>query len=227
MPEVSATTQTSLLNKRKLLWLCALCNLSIVILIMAVGIPMMNDSSPYLGIGPSDSLFVFGALVNTPIRYTALIILISVMRVTETVIGDLGYPIIHFEVYDPNRKIIDGFERWELIFLTILMDVSGSVKGLIMMVIAVTRIDIALISMAFTVSSGACAQIYLLSKKTVTRKHVSPKHTSNHSGTSNARNWSFFPFAWTRKSKNNEEDKFVLNTDSDSDVEPIRDLHDL
>src|SRR3989337_1617823 len=61
-----------------------------------------NDSDTYLRMGPTNDLVILGISINTIGRYIGLLLLITIMNVTDVLISEIAMPIIGFNVYNPD-----------------------------------------------------------------------------------------------------------------------------
>src|SRR6056297_2738035 len=111
--------------------------------LICVFMTLIDSKSSYIGIGPSEDFYVVTMQVNTWPRYIGLLIMIAIIKVSITFSSDFSYPIVHFNVYDPNKKNVENFNRFELWALTNFLFTSGSIRNVFMTVITVSRIDVA------------------------------------------------------------------------------------
>lgn len=132
-----------LINQSLSLKISALGDICVTSVVLIIFISLLNTNSSYIGFGPSDDFYVVTMRVDTWAKYIGVLVMIALIKVSSTFTMDFAYPIIHFNVYDPNKKEVENFKRWELWALTNTMFASTSIRSVFMMVITVSRIDIA------------------------------------------------------------------------------------
>jgi|SRR6056297_111278 len=121
----------------------ALVDICVTFMVLLMFLSLLDTKSSYIGFGPSDDFYVVTIQVNTWAKYIGVLVMIAVIKISTTFSMDFAYPIIHFNVYDPNKKNVRDFKRWELWTMTNMVFASGSIRSVFMMVITVSRIDIA------------------------------------------------------------------------------------
>ena len=61
-------------------------------------------------------------------------------------ISELGEPVLVFNVYNPDKKIITEFTKFQLLFYANSMFFIGNTRRIFEVMISITQIDIALFS---------------------------------------------------------------------------------
>ncbi len=143
-----------------------ICIIGQFLLLIAVIIPsvlLANKDSTYYRFGPQEDLIIISIKINTLTRYFILLIYIMAIRVCKVFINELGMPILGFNIYDPNRKVVENFTRKELQFQANLMYFMNSISYVFTLQLAIIQIDIALISCLFS-ELASIPTIYLLLK---------------------------------------------------------------
>ena len=131
---------------------------------------LATKDSLYYRIGPSEELIVISVKINTWTRYCILLVYILIFRVCKVFINELGIPILTFNIYDPNRKVIKDFTRLELQVLGNIMFMLNSIRYALTLQLSIIQIDIAVISGIFD-ELAAIPTVYILLKD---KKFVSP-----------------------------------------------------
>ncbi len=146
-----------------------ICIVGQVLLLVSVVVPtvlLANKESSYYRFGPNDRLIVISIKIDTWFRYGVLLVYIMIFRVCKVFINELGMPILTFNIYDPNRKKIEGFTRKELQIQANIMFMLNSIRYALTLQLSIIQIDIAVISGVFD-ELAAIPTIYILLKDKV------------------------------------------------------------
>jgi len=127
--------------------MCIVAN-TILLLIVASGIVCFaSKESTYFKVGWSNSLILISVPINTRVRYILANVSIASVKIVSVVIGEIAHPIIGFNIYNPDKKHIKEFTKHELQIYGNIMYLVEGFKSVIMVMVSITQIDIALISM--------------------------------------------------------------------------------
>ena len=143
-----------------------LCIIGQFVLLISVVIPIVllaNKQSTYYKFGPNEDLIIISIKINTWLRYGILLIYVFIFRVCKVFITELGMPILSFNIYDPNRKKVEGFTRNELQIQANIMYMLNAMRYALTLQLAIIQIDIALISAIFS-ELASIPTIYILLK---------------------------------------------------------------
>lgn len=144
-----------------------ICILGQFLLLIAVSVPIVlfaNPESTYYKFGPNDDLIVISIKINTWTRYGILLLYIFIFRVCKVFITELGMPVLGFNIYDPNRKKIEGFTRNELQVQANMMYMLNAIRYALTLQLSIIQIDIAIISAIFS-ELASIPTIYILLKE--------------------------------------------------------------
>lgn len=135
--------------KKRRLRLCLCTNFGLLALIV-VALSLFGDPrSPYLRYGPSSELEVLGVKVDTWERYVLLQLFLAFLEVTDVVVNEIASPILGFNIYNPDKVIITEFSRLELQFYANSMWILNALKGVMMVVVSISQIDIAILRVLY------------------------------------------------------------------------------
>ena len=143
-----------------------LCIVGQLALLIAVVIPIVllaNKQSTYYKFGPNEELIIISIKINTWTRYSILLIYILLLRVCKVFITELGMPILSFNIYDPNKKKVEGFTRTELQIQANIMYMLNAIRYALTLQLSIIQIDIAIISAIFS-ELASIPTIYILLK---------------------------------------------------------------
>ena len=66
------------------------------------------------------------------------------MNITKVIIGEIGEPIMVFNVYNPDKKVVTDFTKLQLKFYANAMFMISNTRRIFDTMITVTQIDIAI-----------------------------------------------------------------------------------
>lgn len=128
------------------IWYCLFLNVAVTSLVTMMAFIFKDGEGKFWRIGPSPDLIVVSVVINTPNKYALVILLLAVIGVSEVIIYEIGSPVLEFNIYNPDKKVITDFTRNELQFLGNTMFFMNSIRIVFIMVVSVTQVDLALIS---------------------------------------------------------------------------------
>tara|TARA_B100001250_G_scaffold391373_1_gene392180 strand:- start:218 stop:691 length:474 start_codon:yes stop_codon:yes gene_type:complete len=103
-----------------------------------------DDRSKYLRWGPQDDLIIISVAVDTYDKYMMLLATIAVIKISDVLIGEIANPIIGFNIYNPDKKVITDFTKNELQFYGNSMYLIDAIKSVLLIMVNISQIDIAL-----------------------------------------------------------------------------------
>ena len=140
------------------------CIVGQFLLLISVLIPtvlLANKNSSYYRFGPNDELMIISIKINTTPKYVILLLYIFIFRVCKAFVQELGMPVLSFNIYNPNQKVITGFTRRELQIQANIMYTLNAIRWALEIQLAIVQIDIAIISAVFQ-EIASIPTIYLL-----------------------------------------------------------------
>ena len=151
----------------KLRW-CLVTNVVLVCCIAGFVciIPKVDDR--YMRFGPQADLKLLGVAIDTWSRYWTFQFFLGCVQVTDVVIQDLANPIMGFNIYNPDKKIITEFTKNELQLYAQTFWFLTSVKGALMLLVSITQVDIAISKCVYNELAGVVVIRILLNEKTFT-----------------------------------------------------------
>ena len=151
--------------KNKLI-ICILGNAAILCCVILTVIILKDDSSKYFRIGPNDDLIIISVLINNYWRYLALLTFITIINTGDVLVQEVGMPVLGFNIYNPDKKHITDFNKNELQIMANTMYTISSFKEVLMMVVAISQIDIALWGVFVANAASIITIRLLLNEKT-------------------------------------------------------------
>jgi hypothetical protein len=152
---------------------CIFYNL-VLLLFITIPIVLLNDGkSSYFKWGWSDDLVLISFQVNTKMRYMIVCLYIIVIKASNVFISEIVQPILGFNIYNPDKKVITDFTKNELQLYANVNYLINGFKRIMTIMISITQIDLALLGML----SGEIISFYTIrmlldEKEFEKKKHV-------------------------------------------------------
>ena len=134
-------------NIRKKVQICILSNLVLLFIITLPIIVLNTGDSTYFRYGWSDDLILISFPVNTKMRYMIVCLYIILIKASNVFISDIVGPILGFNIYNPDKKVITDFTKNELQLYGNVNFLINGFKRIMTIMISITQIDLALIGM--------------------------------------------------------------------------------
>lgn len=106
------------------------------------------SNSRYFRFGPNNDFIFISVSIDNYNKYILLLSLISLNNIIKVLVGEIGEPILIFNVYNPDKKVITEFSRSQLLFYANSMFFISNTRRVFEILINVTQIDIALFSIS-------------------------------------------------------------------------------
>ena len=126
------------------------------------GVPNIDD----------EPLIIVSVKIDNYYKYFLLLLFISIFRITKVILSEVADPILTFNIYNPDKKNISEFSKFELQFYANLFYFLDSIRYVFTIMIAITQFDIAL----FDAIIGEITSIFtirmLLNEKTFHKNYI-------------------------------------------------------
>ncbi len=129
-------------------------------------VTVFAESSPYWRIGYNEDLIVISVKINSASKYAALLMLIAFINASRVIVEEIGMPILSFSIYNPDKKVIQGFGKNELQVYANAMYVVSGLRGVLMTVVSITQVDLAIWSLLASEVASIYTIRMLLNEKT-------------------------------------------------------------
>jgi hypothetical protein len=157
---------------RKLL-LCLVGNF-IVLGFVIIIIFLFATTNPYWNYGPQEDLILISVRINTIGNYIGLLAVIALVEFSRIVVEELGMPVLQFNIYNPDKKIIDEFSKNELQFYANAMYFVSGMRNVFLVMVTISQIDIALWTVVVSQIATVLTVRLLLNEKTFTKTTTKP-----------------------------------------------------
>ena len=144
--------------------ICLGLNIFLLFFISSCIIFFASDSK-YFRFGPHEDFLLISVKINSRLRYFFLLVLIACNNCIKVLISELGEPVLVFNVYNPDKKIITDFTKMQLLFYANTMFFIGNTRRVFELMISITQIDIALFSIIVEQLVSICTVYFLVSEK--------------------------------------------------------------
>lgn len=119
-----------------------------------------------LRVGYSKDLIVMGIIIDTPHKYLLLHVCIFIVEFSHSIIYEYANPIMYFNVFNVDKKVITDFKRIELQVYAQSLWFLTTVKNGLMVLVAITQIDITICKIIYSEIAIAIVIYKLLKNKT-------------------------------------------------------------
>ena len=123
---------------------CVLGNFGILVLVLSLVILFDDNKSTYWRFGPHDDFILISVAIDNWTKFSILLILVAILKVSECIIAEVAHPIIGFNIYNPDKKEITEFTKIELQIYGNAMYTIDGVRRVLMIMMSITQVDIAL-----------------------------------------------------------------------------------
>jgi len=166
-------------NDKSIIRIGLLVNVLLLILII-IPIALLGDGkSVYLRVGWHDDFVLIGIPINTRGRYIGVTSFIIIINILNVFISEMVQPKISYPIYNPDQKKIYGFTKNELQIYGNILYLIEATKEIILVLVTITQIDIAMISMLFgEITSIITIRLLLNDKKFIASEEESDDETN-------------------------------------------------
>ena len=146
---------------------CLIANIGLLFIITVVIIVCAEDSK-YFRFGPNKDFIIISVPIYNYYRYFLLLTGITIMNITKVIISEIGEPVMVFNVYNPDKKVITDFTKFQLKFYANTMFMISNTRRVFDTMITVTQIDIALFAVLIEQLTSLVTVTLLVNEKTFT-----------------------------------------------------------
>ena len=154
-----------MMTPRRKLFYCLIGNVLILGLVVFL-VSYFASSNVYWNVGPHKDLILVSVHIDTLEKYIALLALIAVIEGASVLIGEIGIPILGFNVYNPDKKVITDFTKNELQFYANAMFMVSGLRGILIFLAQLSQIDIAVWDLIVSQTASVFTIRFLLNEKT-------------------------------------------------------------
>ena len=138
---------------------CVFINfLLFIFIVITVVIFNNNNNNNYFKYGPND--------INTIDKYLYLQLFLCFVEISRAWTNEIASPILGFNIYNPDKKIIKEFTKNELQLLANIMWLINSLTNALFILITISQIDIAILRILYSEITTIFTIRLLLNDKT-------------------------------------------------------------
>lgn len=150
---------------------CLIANVGLLFIIIFLIIFCATDSK-YFRFGPNKDFIIISVPIYNYSRYFSLLTGITIMNITKVIIAEIGEPVMVFNVYNPDKKIVTDFTKGQLKFYANAMFMISNTRRIFDTMITVTQIDIAIFAVLIEqLTSFVTVNLLVNEKKFVVNNH--------------------------------------------------------
>jgi len=147
--------------------LCIVGN-ALTVLMVVLPVCLLSESGDYFRFGPSDDFVLISIKINTKAKYLTVLVCIAVINVIRVISEEIGGPILGFNIYNPDKKVITDFTKCELQMYGNSMFMLSGLRNIFITLITITQFDIALWSLLVSECAALFTIRMLLNEKKFT-----------------------------------------------------------
>lgn len=139
---------------------------AVLTIITLIFTSVFAEEKGWFSFGPSTHLSIAGVVIDTHAKYSVLVIVVVLNSVIDMLINEFAQPILGFNIYNPDKKLITDFKsKRELQLLASVYWSFNNLRSVFTNLISITQVDLALIKWFFLEITAVYTINILLSKK--------------------------------------------------------------
>lgn len=139
---------------------------AVLTIITLIFTTIFAEEKGWFSFGPSSHLSIAGVIIDTREKYSVLVISIVFNSVIDTLVSEFAQPILGFNIYNPDKKLITDFKsKRELQVLATLYWSFNNVRNIFTNLVSITQLDLALIKWVVLEITAIYTINIILSKK--------------------------------------------------------------
>lgn len=159
---------------------CVILNFILFFIILFVILICKNNNNYYMTYGPNDNLYVLSIKINTQQKYIFLQFFLLFVEFSRVFTNEIASPILGFNIYNPDKKIITEFTKNELQLLANMMWLINSLTKSLFVMITISQIDIAILRTIYSeITTIITIRMLLNEKKFIYEDNVEPIELDN------------------------------------------------
>ena len=115
--------------------------------------------------GPQDDFIIMDVVIDTWAKYNTLLLVIAITEVVMVIVKQVASPIIKFNVYNPDKPVIEWIKRFELQMICDANNLQELLIELILLMLFLSKLDILLFGVTVRFITRHFTVDYLLAGK--------------------------------------------------------------
>ena len=154
---------------------CVILNFTLFFIILFVILICKDNNNYYMTYGPNDNLYILSIKINTQQKYIFLQFFLLFVEFSRVFTNEIASPILGFNIYNPDKKIITEFTKNELQLLANMMWLINSLTNSLFVMITISQIDIAILRTIYSeITTIITIRMLLNEKKFIYEDNVEP-----------------------------------------------------
>ena len=159
---------------------CVILNFILFFIILFVILICKDNNNYYMTYGPNNNLYVLSIKINTPQKYIFLQFFLLFVEFIRVFTNEIASPILGFNIYNPDKKIITEFTKNELQLLANMMWLINGLTNSLFVMITISQIDIAILRTIYSeITTIITIRMILNEKKFIYEDNVEPIELDN------------------------------------------------
>jgi len=148
---------------------CIITNFLLLSIIISFVAIMKEPGDKYFRMGPSNDLTIMSVKINSIGRYILLQVFIAFTEITGVIINEIASPILGFNIYNPDKKIINEFTKNELQIMANIMWFINNLISALYILVTISQLDIAILRVIYSELTSVYTIRLLLNEKKFVR----------------------------------------------------------
>jgi len=144
---------------------CIITNFLLLSIIIGFIAIMKEPGDKYFRIGPSSDLTIMSVKINSTERYILLQLFIAFTEITGVFINEIASPILGFNIYNPDKKLINEFTKNELQIMANCMWFINNLISALYILVTISQLDIAILRVVYSELTSIYTIRLLLNEK--------------------------------------------------------------
>jgi hypothetical protein len=139
---------------------------AVLTIITLIFTTVFAEEKSWFSFGPSSHLSIAGVFIDTQQKYSVLVVSIVFNSVIDMLVSEFAQPILGFNIYNPDKKLITDFKsKRELQLLASLYWCFNNLRTIFTNLVSISQVDLALIKWFVLEITAVYTINILLSKK--------------------------------------------------------------
>jgi len=158
---------------------CIFINFILLFIIIIFVSTFKEPNDKYFRIGPNNDLSIMSIKINSTERYILLQIFIAFTEITRVIINEIASPILAFNIYNPDKKIITEFDKNELQVMANCMWFINNLISALYIMVTISQFDIAILKVIYSELTSIYTIRLLLNEKQFVKENNSNSEDEN------------------------------------------------
>lgn len=154
-------------SQHRRLQFCVCTNAILLVAVALLTVLCRSDGTKdkFMRFGPQPDLMLLGIPINTWEKYYIVHACLCCFQVLDTVIQEFTSPVLGFNIYNPDKKHIVDFTKFELQFYAQSFWLINNIKSAFMLMISISQIDLAVAKVVYMEMAGIYTIRTLINEK--------------------------------------------------------------